>query len=259
MSPRASRRHPVPADEFTYEPSERRVRGTVGAVTVVDSARPVLVWEPGRAVPGYVFPRSDVRTDLLSPGSDGRFDLLVDGRRLASVAWTYDVPELADHVAFDWFGRTEPGIEHWYEEDEEIFVHPRDPYKRVDPLPSSRHVQVSINGVRVAESHRPVLVFETRLPIRYYLPREDVDFTTLQPSDLQTGCPYKGTASYWSFPGGPENVAWTYPDPVPAVGRIADLVAFYNEVVDITVDGVALDRPVTEFNRRFSRDEDPRA
>jgi len=245
MTLTASRRYPAPPDELTYEPSERRVRGTVGAVTVVDSLRPVLFWEPGRAVPQYAFPRADVRTDLLTP--DG--DLEVDGRRLESLV--REVPELGDHLTFDWFGRTEPGVEHWYEEDEEIFVHPRDPYKRVDALPSSRHVTVSIGGVQVADSHSPVLVFETRLPIRYYLPRSDVDLSRSTESDLRTGCPYKGTAEYWSFPGGPENVAWSYPDPVPAVGGIRGLIAFYNEVVDITVDGIALERPVTEFNRRF--------
>lgn len=238
----ASRRHPVPADELTYEPSERRVRGTIGDVTVVDSTRPVLFWNPGRAVPSYAFPRSDVHAELLPSG-----DAVVDGRRFEHLV--REVPELGDYLTIDWFGRTEPGVEHWYEEDEEIFVHPRDPYKRVDALPSSRHVQVSINGVQVADSHHPVLVFETRLPIRYYLPRDDVDLSVLKPSELRTGCPYKGTAEYWSFDD--VDLAWTYPDPVPAVGAITNLVAFYNEVVDITVDGVALDRPVTEFNRRF--------
>ncbi|TQS43008.1 DUF427 domain-containing protein [Cryptosporangium phraense] len=241
-----SRRHPVPDDELTYEPSERRVRGTVGSTTVIDSANPILVWDPGHPVPRYVFPREDVRTDLLVPAADG-YDLVIDGHRRAGIA--SDVPEFDGYLAFDWFRRTEPGIEHWYEEDEEIFVHPRDPYKRVDALPSSRHVQVSIDGVPVADSHHPVLVFETRLPIRYYLPRADVDFSRLDKSELRTGCPYKGTAVYWSVPGGPENIAWSYPDPVRAVTPIADLVAFYNEEVDLVVDGKPLERPLTVFSR----------
>jgi uncharacterized protein (DUF427 family) len=254
----------VPADELTYEPSERRVRGTVGDLTVVDSRHPVLVWEPGLPVPLYAFPRADVRADLLRPASTGpthldaevAYDLEADGRLLPSIAWSYGAGPLAGHVAFEWFGRTGPGIEHWYEEDEEIFVHPRDPYKRVDPLPSSRHVQVSIGGVPVADSTRPVLLFETRLPIRYYLPAQDVDFTQLVENDLSTRCPYKGQARYWSFRGEApvtENIAWSYPDPIPAAGVIKDLVAFYNEVVDITVDGVALERPETEFTRRLAR------
>lgn len=258
----ASRRHPVPDGELTYEPSERWVRATIGETTVVDSHHPVLVWESGRAVPRYAFPRSEIRADLLRPSSSGpshpdaevAYDLEIDGRRLTDIAWSYGAGPLEGHVAFDWFGRDEPGIEHWYEEEEEILVHPRDPYKRVDPLPSSRHVQVSIGGVPVADSHRPVLLFETRLPIRYYLPAEDVDFTHLRESELTTRCPYKGQARYWSFTGDApvtENLAWSYPDPIPAAGVVKDLIAFYNEVVDITVDGEPLARPETEFTRRF--------
>ncbi|WP_328647575.1 DUF427 domain-containing protein [Amycolatopsis sp. NBC_00348] len=259
----ASRRHPVPAGELTYEPGERRVRGVIGETTVVDSTHPVLVWEPGRPVPLYAFPAGDVRTDLLTPGAAGRdrpgvrtwYDLTLDGRRFPALAWDYDVsgevPELAGHLALDWFGRTSPGVEHWYEEEEEIFVHPRDPYKRVDALPGSRWVRVSIGGVLVAETRRPVLLFETRLPIRYYIPPEDVHFDRLTPVPLQTSCPYKGTARYWSTPDAP-NAAWAYPAPIPAAGPIKDHVAFYNEIVDIEVDGELLERPVTPFTSRLA-------
>jgi uncharacterized protein (DUF427 family) len=259
MSIAASRRHPVPDGELTYEASERRVRGVVGDTVVVDSRRPLLVWEPGRPVPLYAFPRADVRTELLGagrsvdrPGARGGYDLIVGDRLLPAIAWDYEVPELADHIAFDWFGRVEPGIEHWYEEDEEIFVHPRDPYKRVDALPSSRHVQVSVDGVVVADTRRPVLVFETRLPVRYYIPPEDVDLSRLVRSVLRTRCPYKGEARYWSVRGGLDNIVWTYPDPIPAAAAIRDHVAFYNEVVDITVDGEPVERPVTVFTERLT-------
>jgi uncharacterized protein (DUF427 family) len=260
----AARRHPVPDDTLTYEPSDRRVRGTVGGTTVIDSRRPVLVWEPDSAVPLYAFPRDDIRTDLLTPSSDSPatrhhgagtwYDLTVDGERITAIAWYYSVPELAGLLAFEWFGRTGPGIEHWYEEDEEIFVHPRDPYKRVDAIPSSRHVEVRINGVLVADTHRPVLLFETRLPVRYYIPAEDVDFTSLTETELHTRCPYKGIARYWSFVGDPPmgNVVWSYPAPIAAVAPVKDLLAFYNEAVDITVDGEAQERPVTLFSSRVN-------
>lgn len=271
-APAISRRHPVPDGELTYEPAERWVRGTIGDTTVVDSRHPVLVWEPGQAVPRYAFPVGEVLGEVLEPvappssragiGATTWYDVTVGGRSHRHLAWRYGEGPLADHVAFDWFGRRAPGIEHWYEEDEEIFVHPRDPYKRVDPLPSSRHVQVSFGGRVLAETRRPVLLFETRLPIRYYIPPEDVDFSLLEATDLRTGCPYKGFARYWSVqveggdgsgqnPSG-KNIVWSYPEPVRAASPIQGLVAFYNEVIDLTVDGVRLDRPVSEFNARLS-------
>lgn len=256
----ASRRHPVPDDELTYEPSERWVRATIGDTTVVDCRAPVLVWEPGSPVPSYAFPAGDVRTDLLeavAPEADHRhvgtadwYDLVLEGRRYDRLAWTWAAPQLAGLVTFDWMGREAPGVEHWYEEDEEVFRHPRDPYKRVDPIPSSRHVVVALGGRVLADTRRPVLLYETRLPTRYYVPAEDVDFSALEATDLRTRCPYKGVARYWSVRGEPtgRNIVWSYPDPVPAAAAITDLVAFYNEVVDITVDGVPQPRPVSEFS-----------
>ncbi|MFF5854425.1 DUF427 domain-containing protein [Streptomyces sp. NPDC012751] len=244
-----------------WEPSDRWVRGRKGAVTVVDSHRPVLVWEPGAAVPLYAFPREEVREDLLRParnppagthtGSLVFYDLAVDGELLENAAWTFPAEDLAGHIAFEWSGRTGTGLDHWYEEEEEIFVHPRDPHKRVDALVSSRHVQVEIDGTVVADTHRPVLVFETGLPVRYYIPREDVRLDLFSPTEHSTGCPYKGTAAYWSWNGEagiPPNVLWSYPDPLPAVAAVKNLLAFYNEAVDITVDGEPQERPETVFN-----------
>lgn len=240
---------PQPADALAFEPSGRWVRGTVGGTTVVDSGRPVLVWEPGRAVPLYAFPREDVRANLLTPsgeapaaphaGAAGWFDLTIEGVVLPAVAWTFGPPELAGLVAFEWRERTGRGVERWFEEDEEIFVHPRDPHRRVDALPSTRHVVVRVGGVVVADTHRPVLLFETGLPVRYYVRREDVDFTHLTPTDLHTRCPYKGIASYWSFRNGgtnAPNLVWSYPAPLPAVAAIRNLLAFYPEAADISVD-----------------------
>ncbi|MFE4874076.1 DUF427 domain-containing protein [Streptomyces sp. NPDC056682] len=245
-----------------WEPSERWVRGRKGEVTVVDSRHPILVWEPGAPVPLYAFPREDVREDLLRPaknpqagthtGSQIFYDLKADGELMENAAWTFPADDLAGHIAFEWFQRVGRGPDHWYEEEEEIFVHPRDPHKRVDAISSSRHVQVEIGGTVVADTHRPVLLFETGLPTRYYLPREDVRLDLFEPTDHSTGCPYKGTAEYWSWSGEaelPPNIVWSYPDPLPAVGAVQSLLAFYNETVDITVDGERLERPATSFSK----------
>jgi uncharacterized protein (DUF427 family) len=265
-TPETVRRPLPPADAVTWEPSERWVRGTKDGTTVVDSRRPVLVWEPGVAVPLYAFPTEDVRTDLLRPaakpetgshsGSTVFYDLVLDGRTIANAAWSFPGAELSGHIAFEWFRRTGRGLDHWYEEEEEIFIHPRDPHKRIDALRSSRRVQVEIGGRVVADTTAPVLLFETGLPIRYYLPRADVRLDLFTGTELRTGCPYKGTAEYWSLTdagesGVPENVAWSYPDPLPAVAAIEAHIAFYNEAVDIIVDGRRLDRPVTQFTERL--------
>ncbi|GGU97795.1 hypothetical protein GCM10010260_37230 [Streptomyces filipinensis] len=259
--------HTTP-EGLLWEPSERWVRGRTGEVTVVDSRRPLLVWEPGVPVPLYAFPRADVREDLLRPaknpptgthtGSTLFYDLLLDGELLENAAWTFPSEDLAGHVAFEWFRRTGRGLDHWYEEEEEIFVHPRDPHRRADAIPSSRHVVVEIGGRVVADTRRPVLLFETGLPTRYYLPPEDVRLDLFQPTDHRTGCPYKGTARYWSWRAAhgaadvPPDIAWSYPEPLPAVAAIRGLLAFYNEAVDITVDGERLERPVTHFTRARS-------
>jgi len=251
-----------------WEPSERWVRGQKGDVTVVDSRHQVLVWEPDFPVPLYAFPREEVRTDLLRPagkpprgrhtGSRIFYDLVIAGELLENAAWTFPADDLAGHIAFEWFRRTGRGLDHWYEEEEEIFIHPRDPHKRVDALPSSRHVRVEIGGTLVADTHRPVLLFETSLPTRYYIPREDVRLDLFEATAHSTGCPYKGTARYWSWSwqgegNVPSNIVWSYPEPLPAVALIKDRLAFFNEAVDITVDGEPLDRPVTPFSEMLRR------
>jgi uncharacterized protein (DUF427 family) len=248
-----------------WEPSERWVRGLKGDVIVVDSRHPVLVWEPGVPVPLHAFPREEVRADLLRParnpptgahaGARMFYDLEADGDVRENAAWTYTADDLAGHIAFEWFWRRGTGLDQWYEEEEEIFVHPRDPHKRVDALPSSRHVRIGIDGKVVADTHRPVLLFETGLPVRYYIPREDVRLDLFTPTDHRTGCPYKGTAQYWSYTEAvdvPPNLVWSYPDPLPAVAAVRGLVAFYNEAVEITVDGERLERPVTPFSEALS-------
>ncbi|MFJ3308825.1 DUF427 domain-containing protein [Streptomyces sp. NPDC086549] len=253
------------SEGLLWEPSGRWVRGRKGDITVVDSRHPVLVWEPGVPVPMYAFPREEVREDLLRPaknpptgahtGSRIFYDLEADGELLENAAWTFPADDLAGHIAFEWFRRTGRGLDHWYEEEEEIFVHPRDPHKRVDALPSSRHVVVEIGGTVVADTHRPVLLFETGLPTRYYIPREDVRLGLFVPTDHASACPYKGTAEYWSWRGEgdvPPNVVWSYPEPLAAVAAVKGLLAFYDEAVDVVVDGERLERPTTPFSRALS-------
>ena len=151
-------------------------------------------------------------------------------------------------VRFEW-----GALDSWFEEDEEVFVHPRDPYTRVDAVRSDRRVRVEIDGVVLADSACTVMVFETGLPIRYYFDRPDVHFTHLGPSDTVTSCPYKGmTSGYWSvLVDGTvhSDLAWAYDFPTRQLLPIAGLVSFYNEKVDIYVDGTRLDRPQTHFSR----------
>jgi uncharacterized protein (DUF427 family) len=139
----------------------------------------------------------------------------------------------------------------WYEEDEPVFVHALDPYKRIDTRRSSREVEIRVGGETVARSIRPLLLFETSLPTRYYLPFTDVRAECLEPSDTVTRCPYKGRARYWSVRAGGvlvPDAAWSYPDPIPENPKIRDLVCFFTERVDLVLDGVAQPRTVSPWS-----------
>jgi uncharacterized protein (DUF427 family) len=241
--------------DLRFEPTPKRVRAQAADETVADSRAALLVWEPNRAVPVYAFPAAGVRADLLADsanpvpdahGGGATFYTLTAGDDpVENAAWRYADPDLAGHVALSW-----EAFDRWLEEDDEVFGHPRDPWHRVDGRRSSRHVRVEIDGAVVAESRRPTIVFETGLPTRYYLPHTDVRFARLVPSDTRTQCPYKGrTSGYWSVAGGPADVAWSYDFPAAAVLPIAGLVAFLDEAVDVVLDGVAQERPVTHFSR----------
>ena len=254
------------------ERSERWVRGLVGDVVVVDTRRPLLFWEDTFPVPSYAFDPADVRTDLLSPSAGAGpaapfffqpkgpvsqwLDLTVRGRVVPYAAWVRDDPELEGRLVLSW----QPGLlDRWLEEDEEVRSHARDPYKRVDALSSSRHVVVRHGGRVLADSVDPVLLFETGLPTRFYLPRADVRLDVLARGSAESHCPYKGFArSYWDLPGGGDNdpvagIAWSYADPYPAVIAIVDRVAFYDELVDIEVDGVPRERPQSAFSDESNR------
>ncbi len=237
------------------EPAPRRVRGFLGHELVFDTTAARYVWEVPY-YPQYYIPLRDVVAGMLRDdehpqrvqfGPSRMFSIVGDGGAVASAARVFDAGDgvLAGFVRFEWTALT------WFEEDEPIYGHPRSPYVRVDALRSHRHVTVTLDGVTLADTRSPVLLFETGLPTRYYIDRTDVAFEHLEPTATQTLCPYKGvTSSYWSVRVGDTvhaDLAWSYETPLAAVAPIANLVAFYNEKVDITVDGVDGGRPRTHF------------
>ena len=251
----------APRDHVLYfEDSPRRVRVVFGGETVADSRRVKLMHET-RLLPVYYFPEEDVRMDLLEAtdhttrcpfkGEASYWSVRVGEKVAENAVWSYPepiefAPPIAGYLAFYW-----QRMDHWYEEDEEVFVHPRDPYHRVDVLESSRHVKVSVNGEVVAETERPVILFETGLPPRYYIPPEDVREDVLVPSDEHTECPYKGIASYHSVEASGEtveNLVWYYPEPIAASEKIRGNLSFYNEKVDLEVDGEPQERPHTQWS-----------
>ena len=227
-----------PGDTLTYEPCPRWIRGRTNSETIVDSRNAFLVWEPGAPVPFYVVPVADVRPGTLSPaakppkkGGSVFHDVTVAGATMPNAAWTYPGAIFTDTVCFAWTQWHGTGLDEWYEEAEQVFVHPRDPFSRVDALPSERHVVVTAGDRVLADSRRPVLVFETGLPTRYYLPPEDVDLTLLTATETRTRCPYKGVATYLAEAG--LEVAWRYPESL--IPAIAGLIAFYDDRTTITV------------------------
>ncbi|TML67647.1 MAG: DUF427 domain-containing protein [Actinobacteria bacterium] len=240
------------------EHGQKRVRAYLGGELVVDTTAPLLVWEKPY-YPAYYFPVADVHMELLQPdggsahspsrGEGRTFTVRAGGKEAPAAAVRYETSpfeELRDAVRLEW-----NAMDAWFEEDEEVFTHPRDPYTRVDILPSSRSIRVEVDGVTVAESGKPTLLFETGLPVRYYLPKTHVHLELLTPADTRSHCPYKGEAEYWSVHAGEtvhDDLAWSYRTPLPESQKIAGLICFYNEKVDIYVDGVLQDRPRTKFS-----------
>ncbi len=249
-----------------HEPEDQRLRAELAGRTVVDTTRAVLVWEPRRVIPSYGVPIRDLRGDLsastasagdvegvLHPGipfavhtSPGQaFDLTVDGVTRPGAVFRpadgdLDGLVLLDFAAFD----------AWYAEDERLVAHVRDPYHRVEPRRSSRRVRIELDGVVLADSLRPTLVHETQLPTRFYLPAEDVVGETID-SELRTLCAFKGEASHLSFVVGGrvrKDLAWTYAEPLAGVEKIRGLVGFYDDVLDVFVDGRRRERPRTPMS-----------
>jgi uncharacterized protein (DUF427 family) len=263
MSTRMSEALPRLHDELAHEPTEKRVRAMLGEHTVTDTTRAVLVWEPRRVVPAYAVPLADLRAELtpapnappesaaarpgrLHPGipfavhstAGESLDMSVAGQTRDGAAFRPADPDLAGYVVLDF-----DALDQWYEEDEPIHSHPRDPYHRVDARASSRHIRIEDGGQLIAETARALLVFETSLPTRYYMPREDI-VATLHPSDKTTYCPYKGEATYWSTDGRPD-IAWTYRQPLPDATQLTGLLAFYDDRFDVTIDGVRQRQPAS--------------
>jgi uncharacterized protein (DUF427 family) len=242
-----------------HEPFPRRIRGSAGGETIIDSRAVRLIHEHGR-LPRFLFPEHDVRTELLEDSGERRdggskgeariWRLRVGGEVREQAAWDYpDTPDgspsLADLFCFRW-----SAIDEWLEEDEPNIVHARDPYHRTDVLETSRLVRVGLDGELLAESTRARALFETSLPPRWYLPADDVGAELIE-SDFVTGCAYKGWARHRSVRVGDrvvENLAWTYPEPRRGVEPIRGLICFYNERVDLEVDGEPLERPMTPFH-----------
>jgi uncharacterized protein (DUF427 family) len=239
------------------EPSEKRIRAYLDRELVADTAHPLLVWE-APYYPTYYVPSSDIRAKLLptsdvehspSRGDAEVYDVKVSRATAPGAARCYPaspIEEIRGAVRLEW-----SAMDEWLEEDEPVYVHPRDPYTRVDILASSRHVRVVVDGETIADSLHPRILFETGLPPRYYLPLPDVRLDLLTPSQTETHCPYKGTATYWHLDVNGQrydDFVWIYRAPLPESQKIAGLVAFYNEKVDLYVDGVLLARAHTKFS-----------
>jgi uncharacterized protein (DUF427 family) len=235
----------------------KRVRAYLNGELVADTRRPFLVWERPY-YPTYYVPASDVRAALIPAGETRHSPSRGDGEVLHvkvgaatadRAALRYpDSPleQLRELVRLDWDAMTE-----WLEEDEPVYTHPRDPYTRVDILASSRHVRIEVDGLSVAETRQPRILFETGLPARHYMPLADVRTDLLRPSATVTHCPYKGAASYWSVDTGQgvhEDIVWIYRAPLPESQKIAGLACFFDEKVDVYLDGELQGKPSTPFS-----------
>ena len=235
------------------EPAHRRVRAVLGGEVVVDTTDALYVWEHPH-YPQWYLPLADVADGVLEPtattsrspsrGTASHYTVRAGGKQARDAAWRYPdspIEALRDRVRFDW-----SAMDAWFEEDEEVFVHPRSPNTRIAILPSSRHVVVTVDGTVVADSTRPTFLHESGLPMRTYLPKTDVRMDLLVRTDTRTGCPYKGWASYWTLrlDDGTEHgdIAWSYRTPLRESQPIAGLVAFHDSRVDVTIDGVAQPR-----------------
>ncbi|HVQ94725.1 MAG TPA: DUF427 domain-containing protein [Mycobacteriales bacterium] len=239
-------------EKTRIETSPKRVRAYLGGAAVADSTSTALVWEFPH-YPTYYFPAGDIRAELVPTGRTEEtkgigaaelYDVVSGGKTAPGAARRHPAvadERLHDLVKLDW-----NAMDDWFEEDELVYVHARNPYSRVDILGSSRHIEVKVDGVTVADSRQPRILFETGLPTRYYLPLTDVRMDLLEPSDTSTACPYKGIAAYWSVQAGGrshKDLVWIYRTPLPESQKIAGMACFYNERVELYVDGVKQDRP----------------
>lgn len=250
--------------DLRVEPTTKRVMARTGGTPVVGTDRALLVWEPGRVVPQYAVPEAELEAELvptpaetsaepawvslpdgtrvLPPGPFGMhttpgqpLTVRADAVELPGAAFRADDPDLAGYVILDF-----TAFDEWYDDNERLVAHPRDPFKRVDIRASSRPARIEVGGQVLADSTRPTRLYETHLPVRTYLPRADVRLDLLEPSPTRTQCAYKGEASYWSYAG--RDVCWTYEQPLRECEHITDLVCFFDERVDTFVDGAQVPR-----------------
>jgi len=248
----------APSPRWMHSP--KWIRVFLGGQTVAESRQAHLLRDGGPPV--YYFPEGDVRMDLLTASDhtrnaptrgDASYWNVASGEQTAeNGAWTYAEPVagsefLKGFVAFDW-----NKMDAWFEEREEVFVHARDPFKRIDTVKSASHVQVVVNGETVADTQESVLLLEPGHPFRYYLPKADVRMEFLRPSETISRCAYKGEARYYSIEVGGKvatDVAWSYTYPTPESTKVTAMVCFFNERVDeIYVNGEALPKPVTGWS-----------
>jgi uncharacterized protein (DUF427 family) len=262
--------------ELRIHPTAKRIRAFAGGEPIIDSTMALIVWEPRRIVPSYAVPVADIAAALtpaaaeataeeqavqvgdLPPVLDPRtgfafhtvngqsFDIAATTGALANAAFVADDADLDGYAIIDF-----DAFDEWREEDELLVAHARDPFGTVDTRRSSRRVVVEIAGHMMADTTRSVMLFETLLPTRYYLPREDVRMDLLEPTDTQTACAYKGVASYWSaHVDGTviRDVAWTYEEPHNYAAAVEGMICFFNERVDISVDGARMERPRTPWS-----------
>jgi uncharacterized protein (DUF427 family) len=262
--------------ELRIHPIGKWIRAESEGTVLVDTRRAMVVWEPRRVVPSYAVPDADIAGVLVPyqgaagqehavrigaggpPVLDPRTPFTVHScpgtplsirtasGELAGAAFRPEDPDLEGYVVLDW-----SAFSRWYEEEQPVLGHPHDPFDRIDCLPSTRHIVVSVGGHVLADSHAPTLLFETPLPVRFYLPREDVRMAMLRASDTRTVCAYKGVASYWTAEvdgAVHRDIAWTYERPLHDALPVGGLIAFLTERLDLEVDGVAIERPVTPWS-----------
>lgn len=235
-----------PSSQVFFEPIPRRVRGAVDGTTIVDSDGAMLLHETGTMVTVYFpiddvgskyFTKTDKSTHCPFKGDASYWSLNIDGHRRENVMWGYEdpiqtAPWLKGYVAFYW-----NAMDSWFDEDTEVFGHFRDPYHRVDVRPSSRQVTVNIGGETVADSASALVVSETGMPNRYYIPASDVETGLFAATDSSTHCPYKGQAEYRALISDPAgaDAAWIYSEPFDESARLADHWAFYDNAAEITL------------------------
>lgn len=256
--------------DLRIEPTAKRVSAVSGGQRLLQSDKALLVWEPGRIVPQYAVPECDLAAELVpSPGGEPgepQWVSLPDGTRvlppgpfaqhttpgqpltiragavvLPGAAFRPADPDLEGYLILDF-----SAFEQWFDDDEPLVGHPRDPFKRIDVRPSSRSVRICLDEQVLADSTRPVRLYETHMAVRHYLSRADVRLDLMQPSATRSQCAYKGEASYWSYRG--RDICWSYETPLVDVLPIAGLICFFDERVDTFLDGAAVPRPWTPWS-----------